>query len=73
MGYGRQLLGFAMGKQDPRKSVFVQTFDESSREGKAARTLYGDFGFEDHKNGGVNPAGLRTLIMRLAKAEPVGA
>ena len=73
MGYGRQLLEFAIGKLNPRKSMFVQTFDESCREGRAARKLYGDFGFEDHKNGGVNPAGLPTVIMRLANSNSIGA
>lgn len=66
MGYGRQLLKFAIDNLNPQESIFVQTFDESFSEGKAARKLYFDFGFVDHKNGGLNPAGVPTVIMRLA-------
>ena len=67
-GYGRELLKFAISRLNHHKSIFVQTFDESSFEGKAARKLYFDFGFIDNKNGGLNPAGIATVIMQLAKS-----
>ena len=64
MGYGRQLLTYAIGKLNTRKSIFVRTFDESVSEGKAARKLYSDFGFADYRDGGFNPAGVPTVIMQ---------
>jgi len=67
-GYGRELLKFAIDKLNHQESIFVQTFDESNSEGKAARKLYSDFGFVDYKDGGLNPAGIPTVIMRLAKS-----
>lgn len=65
-GYGRQLIQFAVGKLNPEKSIFVQTFDGAVPEGTSARKLYMDLGFTDFKDGGLNPAGFRTVIMRLA-------
>lgn len=67
-GYGRRLLEFALGELDPCKRIWVQTFSESVPEGKAARGLYLDFGFIDFKPGGLNPAGVPTVIMRLTGA-----
>lgn len=72
-GYGRQLLKFAIGKLNPRKDMFVQTFDKSVSEGRAARKLYLDLGFTDFKDGGTNPAGIPTIIMRLAESKATGA
>jgi len=66
-GYGRELLKFAISNLNSKESIFVQTFDESSLEGKAARKLYLDSGFTDNKNGGLNPAGFNTVIMQLAR------
>ena len=37
MGYGRQLLEFAISKLNPMENIFVQTFHESVPEGKPAR------------------------------------
>jgi ribosomal protein S18 acetylase RimI-like enzyme len=65
MGFGRQLLEFAVGRLNPQESIFVQTFDESVPEGNAARKLYLDFGFADLEDGGLNPAGVPTVIMKL--------
>jgi len=67
-GYGRELLKFAISKLNHHESIVVQTFNESSFEGKAARKLYFDFGFIDNKDGGLNPAGITTVIMQLAKS-----
>ena len=63
-GYGRSLIEFAVSKLNPQENIFVQTFDESVPEGKAARNLYLDFGFTDIKDGGLNPAGVPTVIMQ---------
>ncbi|HPQ44034.1 MAG TPA: GNAT family N-acetyltransferase [Syntrophales bacterium] len=68
-GHGRQLLSFAIRKLNPQESIFVQTFDESVSEGKAARTLYSDFGFLDYKDGGLNPAGIPTVVMQLTNPQ----
>lgn len=68
-GYGKELLKFAVSRLNHLESIFVQTFDESCSEGKAARKLYLDFGFTDDKNGGLNPAGLNTVIMQLTKSK----
>lgn len=70
-GYGRHLLKFAINNLNKRKSIFVQTFDETVPEGKAARKLYIDFGFSDYKNGGPNPAGVPTAIMQLSGKKKV--
>jgi len=64
-GYGRKLIGYAIKKLNPQENMFVQTFDKSVPEGKSARNLYLDFGFTDIKDGGRNPAGVPTVIMRL--------
>lgn len=64
-GYGRKLIEFAISELNPRKNIFVQTFDKSVPEGKVARNLYLDFGFTDIKDGGPNPAGVLTVIMQL--------
>ena len=61
-GYGRELLKFAIEKLNTNEDIFVQTFDSSVPEGKAARRLYMDFGFLDY-----NLAGIPTIIMKLSK------
>jgi len=63
--YGRTLLDFAVSRLNRTKPILVQTFDASSPDGRAARKLYLDFGFLDYKDGGLNPAGIPTVIMRL--------
>jgi GNAT superfamily N-acetyltransferase len=42
MGFGKQLLEFAIGQLNPQESIVVETFDASVPEGKAARKLYMD-------------------------------
>ena len=64
-GYGRKLIEYAISKLNPEENIFVQTFDKSIPEGKSARKLYSDFGFTDFKDGGLNPAGVPTVVMRL--------
>ena len=66
-GIGTQLLKFALRKLDPKRDIVVQTFDESVLSGKAARKIYFNSGFEDFGNGGLNPAGVPTVIMHLPK------
>ena len=70
-GYGRKLIEFALGKLNQQENIFVQTFDESVSEGESARKLYSDFGFADIKAGGLNPAGVPTVIMQLAATKPI--
>ena len=65
-GLGRMLLQFALDHLNLQKCVMVQTFHGSVADGQAARRLYADFGFVDHEDGGLNPAGLPTVIMRLS-------
>lgn len=64
-GYGRALIEFAINQLNQQQSIFVQTFDESVPQGKAARSLYKNLGFVDDKLGGLNPADIPTVIMRL--------
>ena len=64
-GIGRKLLKFAINKLDLKKDIIVQTFDKSVEEGIQARNLYLNFGFVDFKDGGKNPAGIPTVIMKL--------
>jgi len=64
-GYGRKLIEIAISKLNLRENLFVQTFDKSVPEGKSARKLYSEFGFIDIKDGGLNPAGVPTVIMQL--------
>jgi GNAT superfamily N-acetyltransferase len=66
-GYGGALLKFAMSRLNHYEDIFVQTFAESCFEGKAARKLYFNSGFMDNKDSGLNPAGIPTVIMKLAK------
>jgi GNAT superfamily N-acetyltransferase len=63
-GYGYQLLEVALGSLDNRKPIFVQTFSPGVKAGETARRLYMRFGFKDFKDGGKNPAGIDTVIMR---------
>ena len=64
-GYGRALLDVAVARLDSRRDIRVQTFDASVSDGIPARRLYTDSGFSDHEDGGPNPAGIPTVIMRL--------
>jgi GNAT superfamily N-acetyltransferase len=70
-GYGRKLIKFAISKLNQRENLFVQTFDKSVSERESARKLYLDFGFTDIKDGGLTPAGVPTVIMRLEALKTV--
>lgn len=48
---------------DPGREMTVQTFAPGVPEGEAARRLYMKYGFADREDGGLNPAGIRTVIM----------
>jgi GNAT superfamily N-acetyltransferase len=61
--FGHQLLETAISQLDEKKEIIVQTFSEVIDEGKPARYLYKHFGFFDHKDAGINPAGIPTTIM----------
>lgn len=64
-GYGYKLIKTALNKLDSRKPIYVQTFSSDVKAGEAARKVYMKFGFKDYKNGGKNPAGIDTVIMKL--------
>lgn len=67
-GYGYQLLKAALGSLDNKNPIWVQTFSPGVKAGEAARKLYMRFGFKDFKDGGKNPAGIDTIIMKLEKS-----
>ncbi|QZY56446.1 GNAT family N-acetyltransferase [Crassaminicella profunda] len=64
-GYGYQLVKEAIDCLNNKKPVFVQTFSSNVKAGKPARKVYMQFGFKDYKDGGKNPAGIDTIIMKL--------
>ncbi len=63
-GYGYQLLERAIDSLDNSKPIYVQTFSPGVKVGEAARKIYMKFGFKDDKDGGKNPAGIDTVIMK---------
>jgi GNAT superfamily N-acetyltransferase len=63
-GRGKVLLAAALSHLDPTRPVTVQTFAAEISEGKAARDLYRGFGFTDQQDGGLNPAGVPTVVMQ---------
>lgn len=63
-GYGYQLLERAIDSLDNSKPIYVQTFSPGVKTGEAARKIYLKFGFRDDKDGGKNPAGIDTVIMK---------
>jgi GNAT superfamily N-acetyltransferase len=63
-GIGSMLIERAIEKLEQKKDIFVQTFLPEIPEGRAARKLYRKFGFSDYQSGGLNPAGINTVIMR---------
>ena len=67
-GYGYQLLKATIDCLDNKNPIFVQTFASNVKAGEAARKLYMKFGFKDYKDGGKNPAGIDTIIMKLEKS-----
>lgn len=64
-GYGYQLLKAALKNLDNRKPIYVQTFSPDEKAGEAARKMYMKLAFKDYKDGGKNPAGIDTVIMKL--------
>ncbi|KJS10201.1 MAG: hypothetical protein VR67_19295 [Peptococcaceae bacterium BRH_c8a] len=65
--YGHQLVARALSFLDNKRPVFVQTFSPNIKDGEMARKMYLKFGFIDFKDGGKNPAGIDTVIMKLEK------
>lgn len=68
-GYGYQLVQEGIRHLDNQKPIFVQTFSPNIDTGQTARKIYLKFGFKDFRDGGKNPAGIDTVIMKLEKAE----
>lgn len=64
-GYGFKLLEAAIEQLDKAKPIYVQTFSSHVELGQPARKLYLNFGFKDYKDGGKNPAGIDTTVMKL--------
>ena len=65
MGAGKALLKRALEALDRSGDIYVQTFDSTLDEGAGARALYTAAGFDEFENGGENPAGVPTVILRL--------
>lgn len=63
-GCGRKLLERALAELAHDRPIVVQTFAKSVEEGAAARNLYERFGFWEEEDGGLNPAGVATVMMR---------
>ncbi len=62
-GVGKVLLDSAIQRLDPERPMIVTTFDRSVEAGLPARRLYRRHGFEDDRPGGLNPAGIPTVVM----------
>ncbi|MDD3516412.1 MAG: GNAT family N-acetyltransferase [Synergistaceae bacterium] len=63
LGIGARMLEKVIVELDPGREMTVQTFAPGVPEGEAARRLYMKYGFADREDGGLNPAGIRTVIM----------
>lgn len=62
-GYGALLVEKAVALLEKQGEIHVQTFASDSPEGAGARAIYRRYGFVDHRDGGLNPAGIPTVIM----------
>ncbi len=62
-GIGKSLLSEAIKHLKSNDPITVTTFDESSEEGRPARRLYHQFGFQDSGKAGLNPAGIPIVLM----------
>jgi GNAT superfamily N-acetyltransferase len=62
-GIGALILEKVIGELDSAREMTVQTFAPGVPEGEAARRLYMKYGFADREDGGLNPAGIPTVIM----------
>ena len=63
LGIGARMLEKVIVELDPGREMTVQTFAPGVPEGEAARRLYMKYGFADRRGGGLNPAGIPTVIM----------
>lgn len=70
-GIGKALLAEAIRHLDPDRLITVTTFDGAVEAGLPARRLYQAFGFKDVQPGGLNPAGIPTVVMVCEKIERV--
>lgn len=62
-GIGEVLLKEVIEYLDQSRPITVTTFDGSVEAGFPARRLYQMFGFSDFRSGGMNPAGIPTVVM----------
>lgn len=69
LGIGARILEKVICELDSAREMTVQTFAPGVPEGEAARRLYMKYGFADREDGGLNPAGIPTVIMARKKKE----
>jgi len=62
-GHGDMLLKTAIEELRSGGDIYVQTFSPEEEKGKNAISLYQKNGFEFLKEAGLNPAGVKTIIM----------
>ena len=63
---GTALLSEALSRLDRTRPITVTTFDRSLAAGIPARRLYESVGFHYTGEAGLNPAGIPTVVMKLA-------
>lgn len=69
-GVAEALLNHALSLVQPPAEVALITFDDTVREGVAARTLYVKHGFRPCEPGPLNPGGIPTQVFRRAFGDP---
>ncbi|MFZ5427040.1 MAG: GNAT family N-acetyltransferase [Thermodesulfobacteriota bacterium] len=62
-GLGAMLLRHAIRSLDPERAIRVTTFAGRTGEAAPARNLYESNGFVETEPGGLNPAGIDTVVM----------
>jgi ribosomal protein S18 acetylase RimI-like enzyme len=63
-GIGKALMDKALKCLDKNKDIFVNTFDDTTKEGKVAQSFYKSFGFTVDSKGEPTPAGISTVHMK---------
>ncbi|TIH14653.1 GNAT family N-acetyltransferase [Marinifilum sp. JC120] len=65
-GIGNELLDYAIKKLSNERPITVTTFAPEIKSGTPAVKLYKKLGFKQTKQGPVNPAGFKTVVMEKA-------